>query len=141
MMNLNSVKQLDKNIYQVVDKTLGIDAKVDMNFDWRPEVKGKGSRKNYDAIVDLVKQFIKDKKEREFTFDPEKIKEVSSSEAKQIINACKPLGKFYTIEKQQYCKGDGTTYTTDVYLSIDNEYGESYVQEFDLLIDCINSLK
>jgi len=61
-----------------------------------------------------------------FEFEPQ-VKKVTSEEATIIIETRKPLGLFYTIEKGS--KGN-------IYIGIDNDYGDAWTEEFKNLNSC-----
>lgn len=62
----------------------------------------------------------------------DKITKVSNEEASKIIATRLPLGLFYTIEKKQ---------EKNIYVGIDNRYGDAWTEDFKSLSSCKRWLK
>jgi hypothetical protein len=57
------------------------------------------------------------------------IKKVSVEEAENIIETREPIGLFYCIEKSIHTG-------KNVYIGIDNSYGDAWTEEFHSLVSC-----
>lgn len=73
---------------------------------------------NYGEIPMPLLNFLENQKEMISVYNQDKIIQITSDEAKEIIDKRVPLGKFYLI--------DG-----DKYVGIDNSSGDAWTEEFD----------
>lgn len=92
--------------------------RASFHFVTQSDLAGGPAPLNYWEIPMPFLNFLENQKEMISVYNQDEITQITSDEAKEIIDKRVPLGKFYLI--------DG-----DKYIGIDNSSGDAWTEEFD----------